>query len=120
MKRLTGVLTTVVLLCSAAAAHHGYDDFFREKRVSIEGVLEALHYANPHVTLKIRADDGQLYTALWEGLTAVERRGGERTTLTVGERVKVIGSPPRDPASRDNALLRQVKRLRDGWTWRTE
>lgn len=114
------VFAGVVLLCSVAAAHHGYDDFFREKRVSVEGVLEEVRYANPHVTLKIRADDGQLYSALWEGLTAVERRGGERTTLTVGERVMVIGSPPRDPASRDVALLRQVKRLRDGWTWRTE
>jgi hypothetical protein len=120
MKRLAGVLAGVVLLCSAVAAHHGYDDFFREKRVSVEGVLEELHYANPHVVLKIRTDDGQLYTALWEGLTGVERRGGKRTTLTVGERVMVIGSPPRDPASRDIALLRQVKRLRDGWTWRTE
>jgi len=120
MKRLAGVLAGVVLLGSAAAAHHGYDDFFREKRVSVEGVLEELHYANPHVILKIRTDDGQLYTALWEGLTGVERRGGKRTTLTVGERVMVIGSPPRDAGSRDIALLRQVKRLRDGWTWRTE
>ena len=67
MKRLAGVLAGVVLLGSAAAAHHGYDDFFREKRVSVEGVLEELHYANPHVILKIRTDDGQLYTALWEG-----------------------------------------------------
>ena len=50
----------------------------------------------------------------------MERRGGKRTTLTVGERVMVIGSPPRDAGSRDIALLRQVKRLRDGWTWRTE
>ena len=99
---------------------NGYDDFLRDKRISAEGVLEELLYANPHVTLKIRTDDGQLYTALWEGLTGVERRGGTSTTLQVGERVMVIGSPPRDPASRDIALLRQVKRLRDGWTWRTE
>lgn len=120
MKRLAGVLAGIVLLCAATAAHHGYDDFFREKRVSVEGVLEELHYANPHVILKIRTDDGQLYTALWEGLAGVQRRGADRTTLKVGERIMVIGSPPRDPASRELALLRQVKRLRDGWTWRTE
>ena len=76
MKGLAGVLAVLVLMCSAAAAHHGYDDFFREKHVSAEGVLEGLHYANPHVILKIRTDDGQLYTALWEGLAGVERRGG--------------------------------------------
>jgi hypothetical protein len=120
MRRLAGVLTGLLLTSAAATAHHGYDDFFREKRVSVEGVLEGLDYANPHVVLKIRTDDGQLYTALWEGLTGVERRGGAWTSLTVGERVMVIGSPPRDPASRDIALLRQVTRLRDGWTWRTE
>jgi hypothetical protein len=120
MKRLASVLAGILVLSAATAAHHGYDDFFRDKRVSVEGVLEELHYANPHVILKIRTDDGQLYTALWEGLRGVERRGGDKTTLTVGERVIVIGSPPRDPASHDIALLRQVKRLRDGWTWRTE
>ena len=77
---------------------------------SVEGVLDELHYGNPHVILKIRPHEGQLYTALWERLNGVQRRGGDRTTLTVGERVMVIGSPPRDPASRDIALLREVKR----------
>src|SRR4029453_8850663 len=94
-----------------AAAHHGYDEF-REKRMSVEGVLEELHYANPHVILKIRTDYGHIYTALWEGLTGVQRRGGDKTTLTVGERVMVIGSPPCDPLSRDTAPLRQGEGVR--------
>lgn len=83
-------------------------------------MLEEIRYANPHVTLKIRSDDGILYTALWETMNGVQRRGGTRTTFKAGDRVKIVGCPPRDVASREIALLRQVTRIGDGWTWRIE
>jgi hypothetical protein len=114
------VLLVALVVPHSALAHHGYDDFYKDRRVTIEGVLEDIVYANPHVTMKVRTDDGQLYTALWEGLGGVRRRGATAMTFKAGERVRVTGCPPRDPASRDIALLRQVTRLSDGWTWRTE
>jgi hypothetical protein len=116
-----GIVLVATLIASAAAsAHHGYDDFYKDRRVTVEGVLEDIFYANPHVTMKIRTDDGVLYTALWEGVNGVQRRGGTRTTFAVGDRVKVVGCPPQNPASRDIALLRQVTRMSDGWTWQTQ
>lgn len=111
------VLLVALAAPTAALAHHGYDDFYKDRRVTVEGVLEEVVYANPHVTLKIRTDDGQLYTALWDGLGSVQRRGATAMMFKAGEKVRVTGCPPRDPASRDIALLRHVTRLNDGWTW---
>ena len=118
-KYLAIVLVAMLIASAAASAHHGYDDFYKDRRVTVEGVLEDIVYANPHVTMKIRTADGVLYTALWEGLNGVQRRGGTPTTFKAGDRVRVVGCPPRDPASREIALLKQVTRMSDGWTWQT-
>ena len=117
---LAAALMATLLAPVVALAHHGYDDFYKDRRITVEGVLEDIVYANPHVTMKIRTNDGVLYTALWEARHGVERRGGTPTTFNTGDRVKIVGCPPRDPASREVALLRQVTRMSDGWTWRTE
>lgn len=118
-KYLAAALIAMLIAPAVASAHHGYDDFYKDRRVTVEGVLEHIVYANPHVTMTIRTDDGVLYTALWEGVGGVQRRGGTSTTFKTGDRVKVIGCPPRDPASREIALLRKVTRMSDGWTWET-
>jgi Family of unknown function (DUF6152) len=117
---LAAVLVATLIAPAVASAHHGYDDFYKDRRVTVEGVLEDIVYANPHVTMKLRTDAGDLYTALWEATNSVQRRGGTPTTFKAGDRVRVVGCPPRDPASRDIALLREVTRMSDGWTWRTE
>jgi hypothetical protein len=115
--RALAIVAMFILPAPAVLAHHGYDDFFRDKHVTIEGVIEDVVYANPHVTLKIRNDDARLYTVLWRGVNQVWRLGAESTDFKVGDRVRVTGSPPRDPASLQIALVRQVTRMSDGRTW---
>ena len=120
---MTKFLLGLALLGSFAAptlAHHGYNDFYRDRRVTVEGMLEEILYANPHVTFTIRTDDGHFYTALWHGANGVRRHGVTSTTFKAGERIRVTGSPPRDAASREIALVRQVTRLSDGRTWGSE
>jgi hypothetical protein len=121
MRRMAAaVFGGIALAGQLTLAHHGYENFFRGQRVSIEGVLEEITYANPHVVLKIRTDESTTYTALWEGIHGVERRGGvTRETLKVGDRLVVTGSPNRDPSAHELALLREVRRPSDGWRWRT-
>ena len=60
---LAAVLVATLIAPAVASAHHGYDDFYKDRRVTVEGVLEDIAYANPHVTMKIRTDAGDLYTA---------------------------------------------------------
>jgi hypothetical protein len=119
--RLTLPILTLVLLLSGSSvrAHHSHPDFLLEQNVSVEGALEQLTYANPHVLLRIRTAKGVLYTAEWQAASWLQYHAHVTlTTLRVGDRVVVIGSPSRDPASHELVLLKEVRRPRDGWTYK--
>ena len=84
MRRMIfAVLGILVLAASSARAHHGYANFFLDQRVSIEGDIEAVRFANPHIVLTIRAADGTVYTATWRAAYQMELAGVTRTTLRV-------------------------------------
>ena len=123
MRRMIfAVMGILVLAASSARAHHGYAAFFQptERTVAVEGDLESLVYANPHVVMKIRAADSTVYTVSWQAPGWVQRAAGvTRTTFKIGDHLMVIGAPSRDPASHDVTLLREVRRPRDGWSWRS-
>src|SRR5258708_31886821 len=105
------VLGFLVLAGRSARAHHGYAEFFMDQTVSIEGDIEALLYANPHIVLTIRTADATVYTATWGSIGSVQRRGNvTKTTLKIGDHVIVSGTPPRDPKRREIANLREVRR----------
>ncbi len=108
----------VVLAGSSLRAHHSHADFLLEQNVSVEGALEQLTYANPHVLLRIRTAEGVLYTAEWQAASWLQYHAHVTlTTLRVGDHVIVVGSPSRDPASHELVRLKEVRRPRDGWTY---
>jgi Family of unknown function (DUF6152) len=115
------ILGALVLASHAAQAHHGYAGFFLDRTVVVEGDIEDLLYANPHVVMKIRAADSTLYTVAWQGRWWVEAYAGvKKTTFTVGDQVIMSAAPSRDPASHELAVVREVRRPRDGWHWKTQ
>jgi len=108
-----------VTLCAASAdAHHSYGAYFEDRTVSIEGTIESMRFANPHVTFELRTDAGEIYTAEWQNLIQLRHGNVGPDTLKAGDRVVVIASPPRDPSSHKITLLREVRRPADGWLWR--
>ena len=117
------IVTLIFLLCGVAArAHHGYATFFdpTERTVAIEGQLESLLYTNPHVVMKIRAANSTVYTVTWQAAAWVERNARvTKSTFTTGDHLIVIGAPSRDPASHEVTLVREVRRPRDQWSWRS-
>jgi len=116
------IVGVVVLAGTLAHAHHGYAAFYppTERTVAIEGDLESLVYANPHVVMKVRAADSTLYTAIWQAPGWVQRAAGVTgATFQAGDHLVITGSPARDPASHDVTMLREVRRPRDGWMWRS-
>ena len=123
MKRLVLAIAGVLLLAtSAPRAHHGYTTFYhpQDRTVAIEGNLESLLYANPHVVMKIRAANSEIYTVTWQAATWVERNAGvTKATFSVGDHLIVIGAPSRDPASRDVTMVQEVRRPLDQWSWRS-
>jgi len=118
MTRFTSPLVALALLAaSPVLAHHNYSAFDRTQQVTIEGTLEELVYANPHVLMKVRAGS-DLYVASWETPRAVSRQANfTATTFHVGDRIVVTGSRKRDASSHELALLSEVVRPADGWRW---
>ena len=117
-RTLPAVMVILVLAGISARAHHGHADFLLGQQVTVEGQLEELSYANPHVVLKIRTAEGVLYSAEWQAASWLQYHAHVTlTTLRVGDHLIVSGAPSRDPASHDLVRLREVRRPRDGWTY---
>ncbi len=119
---LAAVALVVLVGEVRASAHHSYAGFFdpKERTLAVEGHLESILYANPHVVMKIRAADSTIYTITWQARTWVERQAGvTKSTFQIGDRLIVIGSPSRDSTSREVTLVREVRRPADQWIWRS-
>jgi hypothetical protein len=117
-RTLPAVIGILVLAGSSARAHHSHPNFLLDERVSVEGQIEELRYANPHVVLKIRTAEGVVYTAEWQAASWLQYNAHVTlTTLRVGDRVIVSGAPSRNPASHELVRLKEVRRPRDGWTY---
>lgn len=122
MKRLALIGIAVLFSGSAAVAHHSYAGFYKpeERTVSIEGTLHAFEYANPHVILTIRTADASLYTVTWASTQQLTRQAKvTKETFKAGDQLVVIATPSRDPESREVTQVREVRRPRDQWVWRS-
>ena len=117
-RTLLAALLAPMVFAVGASAHHSYGAYFENETVSIEGTVESIHFANPHVTFNLRTDAGEVYTAEWQNLIQLRHGNVGPTTLKAGDRVVVVASPPRDPSSRKITLLREIRRAADGWRWR--
>lgn len=118
MKRVLGVVIGLTVLAGTVPmrAHHSYAGF-SDQVVSIEGTLERVMFANPHVILRLRAKDSAVYTVQWVAALTLENRGMTATDLKPGDVLVVSGTPARDPAVHEMARIREVRRTRDGWRW---
>ena len=107
-----------VLGAGAAYAHHSYGAYYEKETVSIEGTIETIRFANPHVLMTLRADDGKVYNVEWQNLIQLRHGNVGPDTLKAGDRIVLAGSPPRDPSSHTITLIREIRRPSDGWLWR--
>jgi hypothetical protein len=115
---LAAAVAILVLADIPAHAHHRPVGFLLDQRVTVEGKLVELKYANPHVLLRIRTADGTLYTAEWQSASWLQFHAHvELTTLRVGDELIVSGAPSRESESHELVRLKEVRRPRDGWTY---
>jgi len=118
MKRIVVATMAVVLTAGAAYGHHSYGAYFEDQTITIEGTIENIRFANPHVVLTLRTDEPQVYRLEWQNLIQLRHGNVGPETLKAGDRIVVIGSPPRDSSSHIITLLREISRPSDGWRWR--
>lgn len=112
----------LVLAPAVAIAHHSFVVVYDVQRsLTVQATIASFLYRNPHAVLQldVRVADGstQCWTAQWGGLAQLKREGVTSTSLKVGDRVVVTGSPARQPGLH-LLRLQAVHRPADGWTWR--
>lgn len=117
MRTLLAAVAVALLTGTVALAHHSYGDFLRDQTVSIEGTVESLVFANPHVEFKLRTDEGVTYAVEWGNLIQLERQGIRNGMLKVGDRIMASGSPHRDAEVRKITLLKEVRPQSGDWRW---
>lgn len=90
---------------SAAYAHHAISlDYDAERTGTVEGVVDEIFWANPHVHyyLSVTTDEGS--TEIWDmeapNISVMTRRGISRDTIRVGERISITGTLGRDGTKR--------------------
>jgi hypothetical protein len=118
MKRGLCIVAIIAALSAGQiSAHHSYAAYETDRIVEIEGDIEGFEVMAPHSLLKVRADDGRLYTAEWQSPIGLKRNGIEPDALKRGDRVILKGNPRRDFSGSGIVNFKSVSRPADGWTW---
>jgi hypothetical protein len=117
---MAAMLATLITGTSADA-HHSYAatyDITRE--VKIEGKLVQFVYRNPHSFVHVVAADDkgapQRWAVEWSGTTQLNNAGVNKESLKVGDIVVILARPSR-VAGEYRALMLNLKRPSDGFTW---
>jgi hypothetical protein len=113
--RSLNLLLAVILSVASAEAHHSIAGVYdSSKRLTIEGVVTAFHFVNPHPFVEVDVTDRAGRTARWR-LEMDNRRelaaiGMTADTIKPGDRVTVVGSAARneEPALYVRTLERRV------------
>ena len=118
MKR--GLLATAIAAAVAGgqlSAHHLYAVYDRDRLIEVVGTIAEFKDVSPHSLLKVKADDGRLYTAEWLAASALKRRGIEPDTLKSGDSLILKGNPRYDFTESGILNLKGIQRRSDEWTW---
>jgi hypothetical protein len=112
--RFTVILAGAVLL--PAHAHHSYGMFDACKATVLEGEINSVQWANPHIVISLRTQDVDDYRIEWYNLIQLERERIPTETLKAGDRVTITGHAMRDPNLKVLSLLSAIQGP-NGWTW---
>jgi hypothetical protein len=94
-------LATLALIVGPLWAHHSFSlEFDSTKQVTFRGVVTKVEWMSPHMYFYLDVKDGASKVVNWTfesaGPNALARRGWNRNTLKVGDRITVIGYRAKD------------------------
>ncbi len=91
------ILGLILTSLGVAKAHHSVFPYDMRTFIELEGEITEFLWRNPHIRLKIAAEDEFGAVVEWElegdSTNAAMRRGLTRDSLSVGDRVRVAGNP---------------------------
>src|SRR3954471_6029752 len=96
--RLAIVCLGCALLATPARAHHSQAGIFEAtKTIEITGVIESVSWRNPHGQILLSVTDDAGKKTVWDAETAsvsiLRNRGADGSSIRVGDRVTIAGSP---------------------------
>ena len=93
------VACAAVLTGAGAHAHHGFGNFDRTRKVSLEGTITRIDFVNPHAYVYFEATnaDGSKVAKRCEmrAATVLRRSGWSAEMFKAGEPIKIEGAPDR-------------------------
>jgi hypothetical protein len=111
------VASTASLVTLSAPAHHSYAQFDRCHPVALEGDIQNVEWANPHIVINLKTVDAASYRVEWFNLPQLQSAGLATGTLKTGDHVVITGSATRDPELKLLSLVTEIRRPSDGWSW---
>jgi hypothetical protein len=91
MKRLSAILTIIVLGTGLLYGHHGWTGYDETKLVQHTGIVKEASYENPHGSVKIEVDKKATWNVILAPPSRMESRGLTKDKLKVGATVTIAG-----------------------------
>src|SRR5262245_66596173 len=93
MKRLSRLLTILVLGNGLLYAHHGWTGYDETKLVQHTGVIKEVGFENPHSFVKLEVHKKTIWNVILAPPTRMESRGLTKDKLKVGATATIMGYP---------------------------
>jgi hypothetical protein len=122
IRRVACVAVAMLVLSAAAGTHHSFGAVYLESdSIEIDGTIVEFQYKNPHSWVHVRgsergAAEERVYSGEWVSTSQLENEGITKTTLKPGDKVRMWGSPSKNPTDY-RMHLKRIERS-DGWQWR--
>jgi len=92
MTRAVIYVLALMLLTTAAVAHHGWGSYDANKPLTISGPILSSKFENPHATITVRASD-KVWTVTLAPTSRMSTRGATEKVVAVGQDVSAYGYP---------------------------
>ena len=105
---LSGAILGITLAVAPAIAHHSFSaEFDTAKPATMQGYVTKIEWTNPHVWfyIDVKKPDGTVENWGWEmgPPHGLQGRGWTRTTMKLGDEIKVDGTMAKNGSRRGNA-----------------
>ena len=94
---LKGIGLSLLLVATAAFAHHGWSEYDSSKPLQLSGIIEQSGYSHPHGFVNLKTAD-KTWNVVLAPPSRMENRGLSQDMLAVGTQATVVGYQNRNKA----------------------
>ncbi|MCP1519136.1 hypothetical protein J2Y74_003446 [Pseudomonas migulae] len=87
---LGGMGLSLILVATAAFAHHGWSEYDSDNPLQLNGTIEESGYSHPHGFVRLKTPD-KIWNVVLAPPSRMENRGLSREMLSVGNTASVVG-----------------------------